>query len=87
MFVLKIAEHRQKTREETIYMTDFLFAKPSFISGMGMAIDLGATMGRYNFSETPEEADARAIYNDFSVVGEEMRKAIGVLAAEHADRN
>ena len=45
-------------------MTDFLFAMPSFISGMGRAIDLGGTMTQYNFSETPEEADTRAIFSD-----------------------
>ena len=60
-------------------MTDFLFARPNFISGMGMAIDLGATMTQYNVSETPEEADALALNNDWAVVGEEMRKAINHL--------
>ena len=57
-------------------MTNFLFATPSFISGMGMAIDLGATMTQYNTSETPEEADARAIANDWLAVGNDMREAL-----------
>ena len=57
-------------------MTDFLFAMPSFISGMGKAIDLGATMTQYNFSGIPEEADAVAIYNDWLAVGNDMREAL-----------
>lgn len=57
-------------------MTDYLFAMPGFLSGMGKAIDLGATMNQYNFSETPEKADARAIANDWNAVGNDMREAI-----------
>ena len=60
--------------------TDFLFAKPNFVSGMGRAIDLGATMTQYNLSDTPEEADAKALYNDWFVVGDEIRKAANRLA-------
>ena len=60
-------------------MTDFLFAMPNFISGMGRAVDLGATMTQYNISETPEEADAKALYNDWLVVGNEIRKAANQL--------
>ena len=56
-------------------MTDFLFATPSFISGMGRAIDLGGTMTVFNTSDTPEEADARAIFNDWLAVGNDMREA------------
>jgi len=56
-------------------MTDFLFAKPSFISGMGRAIDLGGTMTVFNQSDTPEEADARALYNDCLAAGNDMRES------------
>lgn len=56
-------------------MTDFLFAKPNFISGMGKVIDLGVTMTAFNHSETPEDADARAIFNDCLVVGDDMKEA------------
>ena len=45
-------------------MTDFLFAMPTFISGMGAVIDLGGTMVRFNESSSPEEADSLAIAND-----------------------
>ena len=57
-------------------MTDFLFARPNFVSGMGRAIDLGATMTQYNISETPEEADACATANDWLAVGNDMRAVL-----------
>jgi hypothetical protein len=64
-------------------MTDFLFAMPNFIEGMGRAIDLGNTMTHYNTSLTPEEADRRALYNDWAVVGQEIRKAANHLTSNY----
>lgn len=57
-------------------MTDFLFQKPSFLSGMARALDLGATFDAYNTSRTPTEADSIAMYNDFRSIGEDLRKAV-----------
>ena len=62
-------------------MTDFLFATPSFLGDMGRVIDLGDTMTIYNTSETPAEADARALYNDWAVVGSAIREAAEQLNA------
>ena len=58
-------------------MTDFLFATPGFLAGMGAAIDIGGTMAMFNESPSPEFADALALANDWAVVGGEMRKAMG----------
>ncbi len=54
-------------------MTDFLFAKPTFISGMGAVIDLGGTMVRFNELLTPDEADYLALANDLATVGHDIR--------------
>lgn len=58
--------------------TDFLFAKPSFLTGLGRTIDLGAVLERssYNISTTSPEADSWAIANDWLVVGQDLRSAI-----------
>jgi hypothetical protein len=56
-------------------LTDFLFATPSFIAGMGRAIDLGGTMTTFNLSDTPAEADERALLSDWIAVGNDMREA------------
>ncbi len=57
-------------------MTDFLFSMPSFLSGMGKAIDLGGTMTLFNGAASAEEADSLAVLSDWLAVGEDMKKAI-----------
>ncbi len=37
---------------------------------------MGGTFDEYNSSETSDEADARALWGDWAVVGEDMRIAI-----------
>lgn len=57
-------------------MTDFLFSRPTFLSGMARALDLGATFDRYNISGTPTEADNIALYIDFKAIGDDLRRAM-----------
>ena len=58
------------------YMTDFLFAMPSFIDGMASVLDMGANRVEYNESSTGKTADAIAIYNDWKRVGKDLISAI-----------
>jgi hypothetical protein len=60
--------------------TDFIFARPSFIEGFARIVDFGGTLNEYNRSLTPEEADARALKNDFSVVGNDICNALAEFA-------
>lgn len=50
----------------------FLFARPSFIEGVGRVLDLGATMQEYNTSLTTEQADAIAMSADWAAINEDM---------------
>ncbi len=56
--------------------TDFLVSKPSFWAGMARVLDLGCTLPSYNLSKSPEEADRRAITNDWANVGQDILHAI-----------
>jgi len=56
--------------------TDFLFAKPSLASGVASALDLMGVFPSYNISKTPEEADAKALLNDWYNVGNDLAEAI-----------
>lgn len=56
--------------------TDFLFAQPSFASGAARVFDLFGQFDGYNISETPAEADAKAIAADWIVVGQDIADAI-----------
>jgi hypothetical protein len=62
--------------------TDFLFAQPSFASGVGSTLDLWGQMAEYNQSETPAEADANAIFADWAVVGQDISDAAEQCASE-----
>lgn len=54
----------------------FLFAQPSFLEGMARVLDLGNTLNVYNDSPTEKIADARAIFSDWSMVGQDIEQAI-----------
>jgi hypothetical protein len=45
-------------------MSDFLFARPSVLEGIGRNIDLFGVMNFYNSSENEAEADAKAFAAD-----------------------
>jgi len=56
-------------------LTDYFFAMPSFLSGIGRSLDVGGKFDEYNFAATPEETDAIAIYIGFRAVGKDMMSA------------
>ena len=70
--------------EETMekVKTDFLFAQPSLMSGASRVLDLWATFDDYNRSDTPFEADAKAIAADWIVVGQDVLDAIEQYESE-----
>lgn len=59
--------------EERDVRTDFLVARPSFWSGMGRLLDLWGKYDEYNVSETPDQADQRALYSDWRITGQDLR--------------
>jgi len=56
--------------------TDFLFARPSFVSGAARVLDLCGTFDAYNGSASEEEADQLALATDWAVVGKDMSTVI-----------
>ena len=62
-----------------------LFAEPSFVRGMGRAIDLGATRNAYNDSRTPKEADTRALRSDWASVGADLGSALRMFGSRRGD--
>jgi hypothetical protein len=59
-----------------ITSTFYLYAKPSFIEGMGRVLDLGGNLEVYNESKTAKEADKIAISNDWRAVGNDIMSSI-----------
>ena len=68
--------------------SDFLFARPSFWSGIARLLDLWGAFDDYNRSRTPVEADRRALYSDWYIVGQDILAASeqfeGELEDEHS---
>ena len=64
-----------------LYRSDFLFSDRNFLTGMGSVFNLGGNYYEFNVSESPEEADSRAIASDWGVVGQDLRVAIAQYKA------
>ena len=56
-------------------MTDFLFAKPSVLEGIGRNIDLFGILSKYNTSESGHEADMKARQNDIETLRNDFKTA------------
>lgn len=56
--------------------SSFLFADPSFLGGLSATLDLGSTLTMYNDSNSPQEADVRAIRSDWLAVGDDIFQAM-----------
>lgn len=63
-------------RDPNDVRSTFLFVEPSFATGMGRIFDLWGGFDLYSISQTPQDADARAIYADWRVVGQDFRNAV-----------
>ena len=64
-------------------MNHFLFARPTFLLGMAQTSDLWGHLVFYNQSATEALADARAMYSDWRVVGEDI---VCAMVAERQHR-
>ena len=59
-------------------MTDFLFARPSVIEGIGRNIDLFGILNAYNTSVSGNEADKKARQNDIETLKNDFEDAYGM---------
>ncbi|MEQ1860220.1 MAG: hypothetical protein ABMA13_09810 [Chthoniobacteraceae bacterium] len=63
--------------------TDFLVADGSYLTGAGTVFNLGGEYFLYNRSGSPAVADARALRQDFAMVGQDIRDvAVKAQAAQ-----
>jgi hypothetical protein len=62
--------------------SDFLFAQPTFASGAARLLDFWGQFDDYNRSETPADADAKAIAADWLLVGQDLADSIEYYHSE-----
>jgi|O1111metagenome_2_1110795.scaffolds.fasta_scaffold05080_4 hypothetical protein len=58
--------------KKSFYRTDYLFAKGSFLIGMGNLLGIFSPYYSYNESSSAEAADRTALESDFGVVGQDL---------------
>jgi hypothetical protein len=63
----------------------FLFARPTFWSGMARVLDLSGSLNEYNYTSTPKVADFCAISSDWKAVGSDILNAMVTYEDEIAD--
>jgi hypothetical protein len=56
--------------------SDFLVAAPSFASGAGRLLDWYGLYDTYNVSRDGQEADLKAMFADWRIVGEDINDAM-----------
>lgn len=62
--------------------SDYLFARPSFVEGVARMLDVSSSMNTYNTFPTGDEADARAVYQDWRALAHDVRVALEQLRSE-----
>ena len=60
-------------------MTDFLFARPSTLEGIGRNIDLFGVLNKYNTSRDGNEADTKARKNDIKALKKDFQTAYRII--------
>jgi len=58
-------------------MSDFLFARPSVLEGIGRNVDFFGVLNHYNKSQTAREADLKAMKNDLETLKQDFEIAYG----------
>jgi hypothetical protein len=56
----------------TTTITNYLFARSGFRTGMGRVLDLGGTFDSGDRAPNPKVADALALYSDWRAVGGDL---------------
>lgn len=56
--------------------SDFLVSAPSFASGAGRLLDWYGLYDLYNVSSSGHEADAKAMFSDWRIVGQDVHDAM-----------
>jgi hypothetical protein len=81
-FIKTVSSARRQRRR---MKTSFLFPTPSFLSGVGSVLDIFGRPGPFNYSRSGVEADCKALYSDYKMIGQDIEDAILVFVAEHPD--
>lgn len=63
---------------KTFIDSSALFSNPSILKGVTRVVDLFGYLDEYNYKNTEAEADAEALKRDWTIVGLDIKSAIGL---------
>lgn len=63
---------------KTFINSSALFTSPSILKGTARVVDLFGYLDDYNYKKTEAEADAEALKRDWTIVGLDIKTAIGL---------
>lgn len=58
------------------YSSDFLFAESGFLTGIGSVLNISGNYYDFATSGSEGEADAKALENDWGVIGQDIKTVI-----------
>jgi hypothetical protein len=64
-------------------LSDSLYARPSFLSGIARLFDFWGLYDSYNSSRTGKIADAKALSSDWRTVGHDLKSSMDRFVDEH----
>ena len=64
---------------ETRKRTDFLFPERDFWSGISSVFDVFAQRKKFNLSKSGQEADTKALRNDWEMVGQDISDSLSKM--------
>ena len=70
----------EKQKFSTFYL---IKRQGSFLTGLATVLNIGGNFFEYDYSESGQEADRKAIQNDWGVVGQDLEYAIGKFEKEN----
>ncbi len=71
--------------EQRFCCSDFLFARPSFLSGLARSLDIFGHYDEYNLSRSEQEADYRALLCDWLIAQQDIDSEWDEIVKEHPD--
>jgi len=69
-------EQLKKSERERTIRTDRLFVTTGYVIGAGSVLNIAGNYFSFNTSDSPEEADAKALQSDWMIVGQDIQEAI-----------
>jgi hypothetical protein len=60
-------------------MSDYLFARPSLLEGIGRNIDLFGILNNYKYAENGRNADLKAMRKDIEALKNDFYTAYGIV--------